>query len=63
MHAECKMNLTVDCKPATAVLMYFASEEKKISYCTNDLGQERGLFYRVCRTQECAENLLNAFGH
>lgn len=52
MHAECKMNLTVDCKPATAVLTCFALEEEKMSHCANDLGQERGLFYRVCSAQQ-----------
>lgn len=51
MHPECKMSLTVDCKPATAVLMYFALEEKNISHCSNDLGQERRFFYRGFRTQ------------
>lgn len=35
------MNLTVNCKPATVVLSYFALEEKRCAY---DLHQESGAF-------------------
>lgn len=44
MHAECKMKLTVNCKPATVVLSYFALEEKRISQCAKGLCQESRAF-------------------
>lgn len=38
------MNLTVNCKPVTVVLSYFALEEKRVSQCATDLYQESGAF-------------------
>jgi len=61
MHAECKMNLIVNCKPSAVVLSHCTLEEKRISQCANEFCQESRAFLQGVVELSYAQQIFKCF--